>query len=373
MIHKLAFKNFYSFMGEAEVNLVVNKNAPDTDAYFSDPFGIRLTKLMAFVGPNASGKTNLLKSLAFIGWFVRHSFSALKPDEEIALKPFLFCSETKPTNFDIEFEISGKIYKYELELTVKKILAEKLSVKEDKRFKILFERLLNNDKYEFNFKRFNVSADFAQIVRGNASIISTACQVNHPQSLEIAEYFGRIHTNIIELGKIPMEGFADAIKYYQENPEIKIKAEEILSKFDLGLSKIHIQRIETEDKKIVYIPTGSHKFIDSGKEFLLPLQYESAGTRNLLFLLRTILAVLQNGGVAVLDEMDNDLHPLMIPEIINLFTSQTYNPKNAQLLFSTHSVQILNKLDKQQIILVEKNRKTIKTLVRHGIWAMLKV
>jgi hypothetical protein len=68
---------------------------------------------------------------------------------------------------------------------------------------------------------------------------------------------------------------------------------------------------------------------------------------------------LQNGGIAVLDEMDNDLHPLMIPEIVNLFTSKNYNPKNAQLLFSTHSVQILNKLDKQQIILVEKNEKNI--------------
>ena len=61
MIHKLRFKNFYSFLGETEVNFVVDKNAPVTDAYFTDPYGNRLTKLMAFIGPNASGKTNLLK------------------------------------------------------------------------------------------------------------------------------------------------------------------------------------------------------------------------------------------------------------------------------------------------------------------------
>jgi len=250
MIHKLSFKNFYSFMGEAEVNLAVNKNAPDTDAYFTDSFGNRLTKLMAFVGPNASGKTNLLKCLSFIRWFIRDSFSDLKPEEEILFKPFLFCSEIKPSNFNIEFEIIGKIYKYELEMTTQKILSEKLHVKENKRFKILFERTWGNDKYEFNFRQFSAPANFAQIVRGNASIISTAGQVNHPQSLEIAKYFGSIQTNIIERGKVPVEGFPDTIKYYQENPEIKTKAEEILSKFDLGLSKINIQKIETGDKKV---------------------------------------------------------------------------------------------------------------------------
>jgi len=52
-----------------------------------------------------------------------------------------------------------------------------------------------------------------------------------------------------------MEGFADAIKYYQENPEIKIKAEEILSKFDLGFLKFIFRESKPEDKKIVYIPT----------------------------------------------------------------------------------------------------------------------
>ena len=363
MIHKLSFKNFYSFMDGAEIDLVVNKNAPDTDAYFTDEFGNKLTKFMAFVGPNASGKTNLLKSLAFMKWFVVDSFSALTPDEDIAFKPFLFCadSDKRSSSFDIEFETNKKIYKYELELNTKKIISEKLSIKEEKRFKILFDRSWNKEKneYDFNFKRFDVPANFAQITRSNASILSTARQVNHKQSIEIANYLSAIQTNIVEGGKVPMEGLADAIKYYQENPEIKAKAEEILSRFDLGLAKINIQKVETSDKKVVYVPTGSHKYIDGSKEYSLPFQYESRGTQNLLFLLRTILVVLQSGGVAVLDEMDNDLHPLMIPEIINLFSSETYNPKKAQLLFSTHSVQILNKLDKQQIILVEKNDKGI--------------
>lgn len=360
MIHNLSFKNFYSFMEETAIDLAVNKNTPDTDAYFTDVFGNKLTKLMAFIGPNASGKTNLLKCLSFISWFVQNSFSDSKPNEEIAFKPFLFCSKIEPSNFNIEFETNNKIYKYELEMTVEKVLSEKLSLK-GKRFKVLFERIWDKEKnkYNFNFKRFSVPTNFSQMVRNNASIISTARQVNHPLSLEIIRYFTSVQTNIIEGGKIPTEALGEAIKFYQENPAIREMAEDILNKFDIGLSKIKIDKIETQDKKILYVATGAHKYIDNDNEILLPLQYESAGTKNLLFLLRTIIVVLKNGGVAVLDEMDNDLHPFMVPEIVNLFTSKTHNPKNAQLLFSTHNVQILNKLDKPQIMLVEKNKKNV--------------
>jgi predicted ATPase len=61
--------------------------------------------------------------------------------------------------------------------------------------------------------------------------------------------------------------------------------------------------------------------------------------------------------VAVLDEFDVNLHPEMVLALFELFIQPETNPKNAQLLFSTHSHQILSKLDKYQIILTEKNDK----------------
>jgi len=359
MIHKLRVSNFYSFLKETEINFAVNKKVPDTEAYVMTSTGSRVTKLMALVGPNASGKTNLLKSIAFMDWFINFSFMDSAQDEVLPFKPFLFHSQNKSSSFLIEFETNNKVYKYEFVITTEKIISEKLVAKtKGKRAKILFSRVWDSKKqmYNLNFEHFKLPAGFSKLVRQNASIISTASQVNHQESLEIFKYFSRISSNLNESGKLSFEAQRDVIEYYNKNPKIKHKAEEILSKYDLGISRIKIDKYEGHEKTPIYRIFGSHKHIDSDKETLLPFIYESAGTKNLLGLLRLVLDVLENGGVALVDEMEHDLHPLMISEIVNLFTSQNYNPTNAQLIFSTHSAQILNKLDKQQIVLVEKNQ-----------------
>jgi predicted ATPase len=58
----------------------------------------------------------------------------------------------------------------------------------------------------------------------------------------------------------------------------------------------------------------------------------------------------------VIDEFDVNLHPEMVMMLFELFIHPETNPHNAQLLLSTHSHQILSKLDKYQIVLVEKNQ-----------------
>ena len=70
-----------------------------------------------------------------------------------------------------------------------------------------------------------------------------------------------------------------------------------------------------------------------------------------------MLQALSKGGVVVLDELDVNLHSEMVLALIDLFIQPETNPKSAQLLFSTHSHLLLSKLDKYQIILVEKNGK----------------
>jgi AAA15 family ATPase/GTPase len=88
-------------------------------------------------------------------------------------------------------------------------------------------------------------------------------------------------------------------------------------------------------------------------------KHESDGTKKIFALSAPILDTLQRGEVLVIDELDARLHPLMTRNIIELFNSQKTNPKNAQLIFTTHDINLLSYkfLRRDQIWFTEKNHQ----------------
>ena len=58
----------------------------------------------------------------------------------------------------------------------------------------------------------------------------------------------------------------------------------------------------------------------------------------------------------MIDELEADLHPHLLAPILDLFFSTHTNPKNAQLIFTCHSLEILSLLHKSQVVLVEKDK-----------------
>jgi predicted ATPase len=100
------------------------------------------------------------------------------------------------------------------------------------------------------------------------------------------------------------------------------------------------------------MPMGVHQHDGESLEFLFT--DESNGTRSAFILLGMILPVLERGGMAIIDEIDNDLHPHLLPHLIDLFKFEHTNPHQAQLIFSCHTPEVLNILKKHQIYLVQK-------------------
>jgi len=360
MIHKFSLENFYSFKDKNEVSFVVNENAPKTDSYVKSSFDVRVNKTIAILGANASGKTNLLRVLPFLSWFIRDSFS-LKPDEEIPVEVFFF--NKNPLALSIQFEIEKTMYEYNLELVENKVVLEELNSKEKGKtqYSRLFKRewMKESKRYKLEVKNYKLSKDSKEVIikRYNASVISIMNQFGHQLSAGIVEYWNNSRSNVTKSGRTDSR-LGNAARFFYDNPKFKKRADELLFQFDLGLSGVKIEKIEIKDednkKKVVYFPVGLHKVKNVKKRISLPFFDESRGTQNLFSLLEPILKVLDSGGILVLDEFDADLHPQMIPKLVSLFSSKIYNPKNAQLLFNTHSPQILNELDKYQIYFTEK-------------------
>ncbi|MGJ4748927.1 AAA family ATPase, partial [Leptospira sp. SA-E8] len=87
----------------------------------------------------------------------------------------------------------------------------------------------------------------------------------------------------------------------------------------------------------------------------LHMTEESNGTQTAFKQLRYLLSVLANGGIAVIDELESDMHPHMIQPLLDLFASPHTNPHNAQIIFTSHSIEVMGLLGKSQVFLVEKN------------------
>ncbi len=69
---------------------------------------------------------------------------------------------------------------------------------------------------------------------------------------------------------------------------------------------------------------------------------ESEGTIKFFSLAYPIIDALDNGKRLIIDEFDARMHPLLTCRIVSLFNSASTNPRNAQLICTTHDTNLLN-------------------------------
>jgi len=110
--------------------------------------------------------------------------------------------------------------------------------------------------------------------------------------------------------------------------------------------------------------TSIHKAIDGGEPVPLDIGEESSGTQILFQSAGAWLNVLKNGEVLLYDELDTSLHPLMTRFLIRLFHGANTNPKNAQLVFTTHDTSLLDAdiFRRDQVWFIEKDKKSASKL-----------
>lgn len=368
MLHSYAVKNFLSFKERAEVSFRLTQKASFRGWDDQSTAGHRLATAMAVVGANGAGKTSLIKSLAFLSWFIANSFLQSQPTGPIPIKPH-FSTPNEPVEFEIDADdMSGTLWRYVLKATPERVLHEAVYRKANKKgakFSYVFIRDWDEAEQQYSIKQdgFGLNPIEAKKVRQNASLISTAAQYG----VEAAQHLvgARVSTNLMQIGRLNTDAvFSTATMFFHSNEALREKMEALLRSWDLGLSGVKIRKIDfpiNPDIKLPegasppsqYIPFGVHTLKD-GSKHELPLVEESSGTKTAFVTLWYLLNVLSTGGVAVIDELESDMHPHMIEPLLELFASSTTNPHKAQIIFTSHSVEVMNLLGKSQVTLVEK-------------------
>lgn len=361
MLHSLRFSNFYSFLDDTEISFAMDGRASQNEkSCKSSVDERRLTKIMAVVGANGAGKTNAIKPFAFLTWFISRSFQ-IERDQHLFVRPHFF-SDSEISLFELEFEIEGRLFKYNLGTTFEQVYFESLHEKTSRLWSNLFSRewISEDNRYEIKQRGFGFDSRLAAKTKANSSLISTAAQHEVPVAKIIAEEMKKVQSNISSFGRNNFQGFSDVMDvtgFYERNEPHRILMKKLLKQWDFGLTDVVIQsfkNVDHEGKEYEYLmPFGVHNY--DGKQFQMPLMAESSGTQAAYFLLTKLLPVLTTGGIVIYDELESDLHPHMLENILELFFNPKTNPHNAQIIFTTHSVEILNDLQKCQILLVEKN------------------
>lgn len=358
MIRRLAIENFFSIADRQEMDFGVPANAPDLGCFRDSAAvpGQRFPLIIGLYGPNASGKSNALRAVTATTSFVQYSFT-LSPNSAIPLfNPYAHNDWwDHPTKITIEYEgqleqnTSPNVFRYELHIGNKRtkfsteVSYESLSYAPRGKFRRIFER----QQQEFTFGReFGIrSGDWRiQSIRPNASVISTLAHLNHKLSIDLILWLHGLQTNIMGLDKASV-GLNKALSFYAQNPDLLSRLNNELSRLDLGLEEMNIHGVDTDP-----IVTFKHFGLDCD----IVLAQESAGTRRFIEMFPMLQFVLDVGAVAVIDELDTDIHPLLIPEIFRWFYDTQRNPKGAQLLFSAHNPAILDALEKEQVFFSEK-------------------
>ena len=375
MLYRLEVENLYSIRDAQALDLTIAPNVPDPDGRFAPIFRgseLRAPKVIALYGANASGKTNILKSLEFlIGIFARDSTHRTVPgffldrfnDAESCARPIRIAVEfggamnISPkvmARVSSGEEVEHGVYRYELILEVKdgaavRVASESLRQKPKAQGK--WQRVFERDA-EGNVKdsrSFPISGfqHLLRTLRPNVSVLSSFAFFQHPTAMLFVE---AARTCIFHLSSVHSTPDQAMIDFLIQQPEVLSRLNLELSRIDVGVEGMGFQ--QRQDAPPVLL------FKHSGLAVEMPWQLESHGTRAFIKLYPTIASGLESGGVVVIDELDASIHPLVLPEMLRWFHDRgTRNKSDAQLWFSCHNPSLLDELTKEEIVICEKDRQ----------------
>ncbi|MBE6354508.1 ATP-binding protein [Treponema sp.] len=372
MLLEMRFSNFFSIKDEVcidfkagNINTAGAKELSDNIFSFNDE---TLLKVQGLFGPNASGKSSILKAAASCVQIILESH-LYNEGVKFNYMPFKFDGYfKKPSFFFIDFVTDGIEYEYSFTLTRNEILTEELYYYPGKRKAKIFTRdeskgPAKTDIYSFGEGQFVKPIDVAQSTGTNTLFISRASQMDREIAKKIYNYFRKEFF----IG-LPQLSGKYAVELFKQNKELILQA--------LKMADSDIVDIDVKIEKKIYAVPPAYLQVGSNTIPSIPMQQtveeinfytkhkrnpdvpfhleaeESAGTIQIFSLLILLLDVCKNGKTLILDEFDASLHTELAQFILDMVNAS----KSAQFLFTSHNTNLLDikKMRRDQILFTNK-------------------
>lgn len=365
MLVSFRVENFLSVGNRVELSMIavdhdtsLPGNIITTQLNRSRPRPVRLLKSAVLYGPNASGKTNLLKAIKSFSGFVRAAIQ--NTGNPIPFVPFALDPvwKTRPSAFEISLIEKGTLYRYGLSADTVCVHHEYLYATDKAGERKIFERTKENaaEHYTYGPAGRNLKK-FDPFVRPDSLLLAVGASYNNADCRMAWDRIGQMASTGIDIHTRKM-GLPDSIKTTEKADLFS----EIVKYLGFGFSGLSIRHPEgwrgggacgeTPRPEILFVYTDS-----AGREVLLDEATQSDGTLIFINLFADILSASKgNGGLLLLDEIESSLHPLLCDALFGFVHALPSD--NVQLLCTTHNTQLLNAavFRRDQIWLTEKNR-----------------
>ena len=343
----------------------------------SAPNGSALPAALVY-GANASGKSNFFDSIRLMREMVLNSHRHGEPGGGVpSYHPFALdpTNARNPTRFDVDFVMDDARHHYGFEASDEAFVSEWLYAFPKAHRRMLFER----EGSDFHFGRAlgGQNKAIAALVRPNSLYVSAAAQNGHEQLSCVYAYFQSIHG----VGGVAVPGEQASRYFVKREPDGR--ALDFLTKIGTGIIDYRRKEYPTPEKNRIFrreviaaanrlanAPVISGEDADEqdiaiefghrghdGRPVFLSLERESAGTRRLLVVLDLVFRALDKGTPVCVDELDASLHTHAGEAVLALFCSRDTNPKGAQLIATTHDINLMRSrmLRRDQLWFVDKD------------------
>lgn len=193
MLIQFSVENYKSIRDELIINFRADKKYEDSKWVVNDTtIGMPIYKCVGLLGPNASGKSNIIDALYFALKFIYRTISR-KENEHISVKSFSFSEECRemPTSFEFIFVHRGIKYVYGFSITVKEVIEEYLLGYFSAKPKTIFERA-RGQKYDFKGNNVKQQKEIAQKTNANRLYMPVAAEWGYEPAKRVSEWFDKM-------------------------------------------------------------------------------------------------------------------------------------------------------------------------------------
>ncbi len=305
---KLLEDNFeIDFLSKARVG--ANDKEDEIIEYYNNLY---IPTTIVFTGKNASGKSSVLSLLTFVNELLnegRIRFNVLDFRDDLM-------------HLDLFFALDNKIYNYKTDI----IKPETKLLDKANYCSFRNERLLDK-KYSKTYGKNILNNDFNKVTLYKSDVGDTSLlyKLVARKSLFINSNNWFHDTSIESIFKL--------FEMFDVNENLMIK---IARLFDDSIDKFTYDK----NKRLYTLSLkglGKKNYSESEMRILL-----SDGTIKGMTMFGLIIAVLKTGGSLMIDEIENSFHKNLVENIIMIFNDKRINKNKANLLFSTHYVEILD-------------------------------